>query len=1497
MAALPPGWEWDYDGSRWLYRYNPTGHVQYHFPKAGDEFPDYIDVSTPVPDLAPEERLESQQQVKRYGSTSGNKAAGRPAEKKNGWEGRMSATAQPVSSVWEGDLEDGEGDAVFQPESFMFLGPGAYMDVSPLIEEEEEAAKRTVVGIEEQVNGMGKHKGISPVVSANTTPMAPKSEVVVAGNHGRGATGYVGEAIIEAPPTLQREPIRQAEPVSQIEAPPIMGDSMIDYGYEMYELPVDAPPPMQQFDPVGIVAEMPTEYTPSARIETNPDPIEMADNSVLAPIETQVPCGIAELPEKNSPVENRPSMDETIQQRREWVQQQQRQRQEEMQQKRQEREQQQRKELEQQKRQEWEQQQRYEQANRPRQGVNQSQQHQPYQPPRQQSPANPIQSASVIVETPVNNMPPKPPMKITRKPTLNSVKSPAGSGATAAPGGYQPYVPGQSPPKNSQTPEYLTTRARGMSLQREVSLMMGVKPSFDTTAMPAALAPSHMQTPPPKPPKIMQDHQAPQGIGASGPTIPSPPARNDHQGQTQTQGLSYVPSVLKAGRNGAHRNSIHGLSPPSLTPDNPQEMIQRQEAQQPPKAPTKGFKYPSVLRPGAKPSPQSDQRESPSVSPKRGASPVSTPGSRRGSQGHGYEPIVHGQHHPSMAPAPLARPHTTAPDLPSTQHQQPQAQEQIAQPAAHEKVVQPLPYPVDPHEEPRAAPRRQSTAPYPCDDDPPIGRDAATRPLNVQQPARPASAMPILEHERHGPVDFPSPVSVNTTGPSSQAHQRRQSYQSGAPPQPFAQVPYPTSQPPRPQSAAIDASQYQGLMSANFATRPAQPPQIVAVQRRSTLTQDDVSPLRSRAESLSSVYPLASPSPIESRRGSANLPNNGSNFVPTPESQTPGSNRRGSTPLSTVSQPSSMDTPPMKNTSQGSKPLAQRTEESYFPPQTPPNHGPAPTDQGKDPRRYSLPTHQLANMMQQAPLGHGSGAPYPEDFGSVDQQSSNLQRSQSLRSSRPASGQPLDNQYIQQQGLQSPINPAPTPGHLLTRIEEHHDEYDAAPKPPVIQNKRHSLSGGPGRQPSPLSNRQSIQQPQGQAPISRPAQSQGPVPQQVHREQPTQPVPGQMSPGLQYPAHGQMSPPQQSFHQQPLQSAAGQMPPVQMGSQQIITRPPGQSLPDHQVRPLGPMSPQGPQVPPQGRPAPLQLHGPALPQHPMPPQGFQPLNQPIQKQPQWNPQVNTVAPETLRPSSVPPQQTPGSPGSKEKNKGWTKWFKGSKSNTQSPVMPSQQQYPPVNLPAPMPGPHQSSVYPTGDYRQPDPRQQGLPLANAPNQGFQPHVMKSPAVPESPWPEQTSQRISQASHGRPISDIPNSGNISPVSTDFKMQFPASSQDAKPQEPKIEQQPQNEDEEPTSPIKPKPENKFKNVSGVAGLPSQQQQPRRHPSPSGPHAVGVDGELMPAPLFSKSATPSRNSSVTGSSVPVRQTSIIMAIKQDKWAKKPAVDYSGDDWGDDFE
>ncbi|KAJ6438270.1 60S ribosomal protein L38 [Purpureocillium lavendulum] len=311
MVGLPPGWESDYDGQRWFYTYKASGHIQYHFPSEGDEFPDFVDASVPAPDLAPEERLESQQQLRRQTTTTTSphlsKQLSPPSPHRAGngaAKPGMSATARPVSAIWEGDGGgDEDAEQVFQPENFMFLGPGTYTEVSPLNEEEEEAARRVVAGgigerVADDANVAGRSavgKTVSPVASNVTTPMMQKSEA-----SSSPAPPSAQQIVVESPPIQAEPPTTLPPQEAQHQQQPVV--HMIDSREMPHELPV----PPHVFDPVGVMAEMATEHTGVAHIELHPDPVEIADNSILAPIETIITppvTGMAELPERNSPVE------------------------------------------------------------------------------------------------------------------------------------------------------------------------------------------------------------------------------------------------------------------------------------------------------------------------------------------------------------------------------------------------------------------------------------------------------------------------------------------------------------------------------------------------------------------------------------------------------------------------------------------------------------------------------------------------------------------------------------------------------------------------------------------------------------------------------------------------------------------------------------------------------------------------------------------------------------------------------------------------------------------------------------------------------------------------------------------------------------------------------------------------------------------------------------------------------------------------------------------
>ncbi|GAO18345.1 hypothetical protein UVI_02043930 [Ustilaginoidea virens] len=339
MSGLPHGWEWDYDGQRWFYKYKPTGHVQYRFPSEGDEFPDFVQAAAPAPDLTPEECLESQRQLARQSNLNGTAGAAAGDAARRGADGGgttskfgvSSAMAEPINTVWESDEREAE-DAVFQPENFMFLGPGAFTDVSPLNEEEEEAAKRTVVGgIGERVEGAPRGasgsaaaalaKGVSPVGSGESTPVMRKSEPSLSPKPNVVGDPVENTAAIESPPDYETAPVTERTPVVESEVaaalPPVAEadpspraaeapDTAAAHMIDSREMPVEMlGDTMHRPDPVGLVAEMPTEHTPASHIELHPDPVEIADNSILAPIETAKAAlaGTAGFPGSNSHID------------------------------------------------------------------------------------------------------------------------------------------------------------------------------------------------------------------------------------------------------------------------------------------------------------------------------------------------------------------------------------------------------------------------------------------------------------------------------------------------------------------------------------------------------------------------------------------------------------------------------------------------------------------------------------------------------------------------------------------------------------------------------------------------------------------------------------------------------------------------------------------------------------------------------------------------------------------------------------------------------------------------------------------------------------------------------------------------------------------------------------------------------------------------------------------------------------------------------------------
>ncbi|KAI1084187.1 hypothetical protein F5B20DRAFT_287342 [Whalleya microplaca] len=126
MAGLPDGWEADYDGSRWFYRYKPTGLAQFKFPRLGDEFPELVGLGFGPLDLAPEDELASEQQAKRR---SGLDRIYNVGEVK-----KTSGNAMEV--INKEDVPRSRG--YFDPGGFMYFDPNEYTDISPVAIEEND---------------------------------------------------------------------------------------------------------------------------------------------------------------------------------------------------------------------------------------------------------------------------------------------------------------------------------------------------------------------------------------------------------------------------------------------------------------------------------------------------------------------------------------------------------------------------------------------------------------------------------------------------------------------------------------------------------------------------------------------------------------------------------------------------------------------------------------------------------------------------------------------------------------------------------------------------------------------------------------------------------------------------------------------------------------------------------------------------------------------------------------------------------------------------------------------------------------------------------------------------------------------------------------------------------------------------------------------------------------------------------------------------------------
>ncbi|KAF4885175.1 hypothetical protein CGCFRS4_v012117 [Colletotrichum fructicola] len=533
MAALPPNWEWDYDGTRWFYRYKPNGHVQFHFPKEGDEFPDFFDAMTPIPDLSPEEKLESQQQMKR-------RIGGDPDPKS-----QMRATGGPLAdfgmsrSGFGGPLDDDDGAGFFyQPENLMYLGPGAYTDISPLADEDERdeiprdrrksrdsanpKKERTTL----ELAGSDK-TGVSPLQSETNTPSVKNSVPV-------RESAAVPELVAEEAVLIINTQELPGPSQPAIPSPGVPLLDSVEKPHPTADPAVQSPP----WDPVGFVAEMATEHTAPAHIETHPDPVEMGDNAVLAPIETRImDSGIAELPERTSPSDAKPPVPSTHDLLHQTSM-----------------------------------------SDHALYGATFGTGSRPQN-------SSPTDSGKVRTSTRPLAVPPKLPLddslpEVVPHQTQSSTSTPTTqpfsierkpSKTGPKQGTFKPYVPGSTPnpiPGKSQPkePDFVRRDHRN-SLAREASLMLGPRQSYETSNMPSILQPPQI---PPKQPLESTQTLIQHPVNPARPdatrtqTEPGGVLTSVTQSSGPSKGpLQYVPSVLKPARGRPQEAAITLPPPPS----------------------------------------------------------------------------------------------------------------------------------------------------------------------------------------------------------------------------------------------------------------------------------------------------------------------------------------------------------------------------------------------------------------------------------------------------------------------------------------------------------------------------------------------------------------------------------------------------------------------------------------------------------------------------------------------------------------------------------------------------------------------------------------------------------------------------------------------------------------------------------------------------------------------------------------------------------------------
>ncbi|RYP67678.1 hypothetical protein DL770_008574 [Monosporascus sp. CRB-9-2] len=245
MLGLPEGWESDYDGQRWFYRYKPNGLTQFQFPQPGDEFPSFVGDDC---ELEPEERLASELQLRQ-----------RNAQELNA-HGDTKRSSSVRKKAVEG-IKDGEfvmgATGYFDPSSFMNFGPEESNHADSKADERGIEAEGTECkGIEELSDN-----AVDPVQSSGPTPSTVNSELATNQSSASDESSEPVNVAAELPGDNERK----RSPLGLIAE--LAGSHTVKCADELAPVELDAMPAMRPD-----VAELPADSCPVKRRTPQPRP-------------------------------------------------------------------------------------------------------------------------------------------------------------------------------------------------------------------------------------------------------------------------------------------------------------------------------------------------------------------------------------------------------------------------------------------------------------------------------------------------------------------------------------------------------------------------------------------------------------------------------------------------------------------------------------------------------------------------------------------------------------------------------------------------------------------------------------------------------------------------------------------------------------------------------------------------------------------------------------------------------------------------------------------------------------------------------------------------------------------------------------------------------------------------------------------------------------------------------------------------------------------------